>query len=518
MIQSHHQVSRPQGSQNRAWHQTFRWTLTLCLGASLSPGLGIARAGEHPQAAQAPGGLTTVQTRLGPLTLENGYPTKATTAKLYDELDFQRATQAYLWALPAIGFKALYDAQRRTLGTGNGEVLLYQNLKDKAGMLTPNITTLYAFSFWDLASQGALVVEVPAGLTAGGVMDIWQQPITDMGQTGPDKGQGGKYLILPPGSPAVEAPGYRIVRSPSNQVWFGTRGLSPDKAAAEATVRQHRLYSWNQRANPPATPYSSVGGRPWQSAQPANLDYWRLLSELYANEPVAPRDRMMFAMLAPLGVVPGQPFNPDARQKRILAEAAQVGELMARTLAFDKRTPGARVYPGKHWEYAVLFDLNQESPDQKRVQLDERSSWFHEAIGMSVGMQGRTVGFGQVYLEASKDSRGHWLDGGRTYRMRVPANPPVKQFWSITLYDNISRGPLITPQGAADLSSRQPGLVRNADGSVDVVFSPVRPAGVTNWIQTTPGKGWFSYFRFYAPSEAYFDKSWQLSDIESLSP
>jgi hypothetical protein len=152
------------------------------------------------------------------------------------------------------------------------------------------------------------------------------------------------------------------------------------------------------------------------------------------------------------------------------------------------------------------------------VQIDERSSWFYEAIGMSAGMQGRIVGFGQVYLETSKDSQGHWLDGGRTYRMRVPAHPPVKQFWSITLYDNVSRGPLITAQGAADLSSRQPGLVRNADGSVDVVFSPRRPAGVSNWIQTTPGKGWFSYFRFYGPTEAYFNKSWQLNDIEAVQP
>jgi len=190
------------------------------LGSGGWAGVGRAQAAESTPVAPTRGGLSTVNTRLGPLMLENGYPTKATAAKLYDELDFQRATQAYLWALPAIGFKALYDAQRRSLGTANGEVLLFQNLKDKAGMLTPNITTLYAFSFWDLASQGPLVVEVPAGLTAGGVMDIWQQPITDMGQTGPDKGLGGKYLILPPGSPAVEAPGYRIVRSPSNQVWW----------------------------------------------------------------------------------------------------------------------------------------------------------------------------------------------------------------------------------------------------------------------------------------------------------
>ena len=462
---------------------------------------------------------STVNTRqLGALQLVNGYPTAATAQKLYDELDLQRATQAYLWALPAVGFKALYDAQAKTMGVRNGDVLLYRTLKDKAGMLTPNITTLYAFSFWDLAAQGPLVVEVPAGLTAGGVLDIWQQPITDMGQTGPDKGAGGKYLILPPGGPDVVAPGHRIFRSPSNQIWFGTRGLAPDKAVAEATVRQHRLYGWNQRANPPLSRYEEVGGRPWQSAQPADLSYWRLLSELYANEPVAPRDRMMFGLLAPLGLNAGQPFKPDARQARILGEAAQLGDLMARTIAYDKRTPGATVYPDKRWEYAVLFDLNQESPDKRRVQVDERSSWFYEAIGMSVGMQGRVLGFGQVYLEASKDARGQWLDGGRSYRMRVPAGAPVKQFWSITLYDNLTRGPLLTGQGAADLSSRQPDLITNGDGSVDVVFAPVKPAGASNWIQTIPGKGWFAYFRFYGPSEPYFSKTWQLNDIEPLTP
>jgi len=453
-------------------------------------------------------------TRLGVLTLENGYPSAETAKRLYDEMDFQRATQAYLWALPAVGFKALYDAQIKTLGARHGDVMFYRDLKDKAGMLTPNITTLYAFSFWDLAKQGPMVVDVPSGLTAGGVMDIWQQPITDMGQTGPDKGQGGKYLILPPGSPDIDAPDYRIFRSPSNQVWFGTRGLDPDRAVAEATVRNHQIYGWDQRANPASTTYAEVGGRDWQSAQPATLDYWRLLSELYMNEPVAPRDRMMFGMLKPLGIVPGKPFQPDQRQSKILTDAAKVGELMARTIAFDKRYEGATVYPGKRWEYAVLFDLDQEAPDKTRVQFDERSSWFYEAIGMSVGMQGRITGFGQVYLETSKDRDGNWLDGGKTYRMRVEPNPPVKQFWSITLYDNVTRGPLVTDLGAADLSSRKPDLVTNADGSVDVYFGPERPANARNWIKTTSGKGWFPYFRFYAATESYFDKSWQLNDIE----
>ncbi|MFZ4066993.1 MAG: DUF1254 domain-containing protein, partial [Phenylobacterium sp.] len=355
----------------------FKGSLRSALTAGLATGvLAVAACSPAPGKPDAANSASnSVATRLGTLKLENGYPTQATADKLYDEMDFQRATQAYIWALPAVGFKALYDAQAKTLGVKNGEILLFQDLKDKAGMLTPNITTLYAFSFWDLAKDGPLVVEVPAGATAGGVLDIWQQPITDMGQTGPDKGAGGRYLILPPGAAAVQAPGYRIFRSPSNQIWFGTRGLAPDKAVAEATVRQHRLYGWNQRANPPASGYSEVGGRPWQSAQPTDLNYWRLLSELYANEPVAPRDRMMFGMLSPLGLTPGQAFNPDARQARILGEAAQLGDLMARTIAYDKRTPGATVYPGKHWEYAVLFDLDQESPDKRRVQFEERSSW-----------------------------------------------------------------------------------------------------------------------------------------------
>jgi hypothetical protein len=223
---------------------------------------------------------------------------------------------------------------------------------------------------------------------------------------------------------------------------------------------------------------------------------------------------MMFGMLKPLGIEPGKPFDPDARQAKILTDAAKVGDLMARTIAYDKRYEGARVYPGKKWEYAVMFDLDQETPQKDRVQFDERGSWFYEAIGMSVGMQGRVVGFGQVYLETAKDKAGNWLDGGKAYRMRVDPNPPVKQFWSITLYDNVTRGPLVTDQGAADMSSRKEDLIRNADGSVDVYFGPVRPAEATNWIKTTAGKGWFPYFRFYGATEAYFDKSWQLNDIE----
>jgi hypothetical protein len=456
----------------------------------------------------------TVETRIGKLELQVGYPSRETAEKLFDEMDFQRATQAFIWALPVVGFHGLHLAHLKTFGAKDGEVVLYQTLKDKAGMLTPNLTTLYLMSFFNLAETGPMVVEVPAGATAGGFLDVWQRPISDTGQTGPDRGGGAKYLIVPPGSDIMEMRGYIVTRSPTNQVWFAARALDPDRAVAEKIARSHKVYRFSQRDNPPETKFIPVGGKDWVSAQPVGLDYWKYLSDVIQPEPIEARDKMMLGMLVPLGIEKGKPFDPSERQKNILTEAAQVGELMARTNAFDKRMAGATVYPGKHWEYSNMVELNQDN--NYYSQIDERGSWFYEAIGNSVGMQGRTLNFGQVYLEASKDKDGNWLDGGKTYRMKVPANPPVVQFWSFTLYDNVTRGPVVTDQGAADLSSRQE-LAKNADGSIDLYFGPTRPASAQNWVKTIPGKGWFSYFRFYGPKEGYFDKSWQLNDIEPVN-
>src|SRR5262249_18206908 len=130
---------------------------------------------------------TTLESRIGKIDLEVGYPTDASLNKLMDEMDFQRACQLHLWGLPAVGFHGLHQAHLKTFGAADGDIVVYRDLKDKAGMLTPNLTTIYIFSFWDLNKQGPLVVEVPEGATAGGVLDIWQRPVSDLGQTGPDK-------------------------------------------------------------------------------------------------------------------------------------------------------------------------------------------------------------------------------------------------------------------------------------------------------------------------------------------
>jgi hypothetical protein len=188
---------------------------------------------------------------------------------------------------------------------------------------------------------------------------------------------------------------------------------------------------------------------------------------------------------------------------------------MARANAYAKRFPGAIIWPGKHWEYSLfLKETNQEAANH--TQIDERASWFYEAVGVSEGMMGRTVGAGQVYLETSQDTEGRWLDGGKTYRLRVPKDAPVKQFWSITAYDNETR--CFVDTGAYPDRSSRDDIVVNPDGTTDLYFGPSPPVGKPqkNWIKTVPGRGWFTYFRLYAPTQPYFDKSWQLPDIERL--
>ena len=188
---------------------------------------------------------------------------------------------------------------------------------------------------------------------------------------------------------------------------------------------------------------------------------------------------------------------------------------MARANSYAKRFEGARVWKGKHWEKALFISDTDQDLDT-HTQLDERASWFYEAIGVTNGMMGKIVGAGQVYLESQKDGDGNWLDGGKNYKLTVPANAPVKQFWSFTVYDNDDRC-LIDTGEFPDKSSRMD-LVKNDDGSVTLYFGPELPKGAPekNWVKTVPGEGWFTYFRFYAPTQPYFDGTWQLPDIENI--
>ncbi|WP_448093389.1 DUF1254 domain-containing protein [Pseudomonas lini] len=458
----------------------------------------------------------SLDTRIGQVAMEGELPAHESIAKLYAELDFQQATQAYLWALPLVSYAQWQEEFRDKLGAHSGDLMVLNSYEDKLGVITANATTPYILGFVDLNETGPLVIELPPGPTAGGVGDFWQRAIIDMGQTGPDKGKGGKYLILPPGQePPDDADKYYLAKSETMNVLVGFRVLDPDPTKGKTLVDAFKMYPYAKRAEPSNTKLLSPSGKVWSGTQPRDMEYWERLHQIIQKEPVNERDRFYMAMLASLGIEKDKPFKPTEAQRKALEQGAQMGELIAKANTFAKRFPGAQFWPDRQWDMV----LNIAEPSQRVAyydQLWERSAWFYEAVTNTKGMVSKTPGLGQTYLGAYTDSTGSWLDGAKSYRLHVGANPPAKQFWSMTVYDIDSRCLIDNPQRKADLSSRQD-LKKNPDGSVDLYFGPTTPKGFeNNWVQTVPGKHWFSYFRLYAPTEAYFDKSWKLDDITAV--
>ncbi|MBC2716158.1 MAG: DUF1254 domain-containing protein [Desulfobacteraceae bacterium] len=460
----------------------------------------------------------TVQTRIGKLTFshdfENGYPSDETVVKLYDEMDFQRACQAYLWGLPLVSIAEWQHAHEKIFGAGDGDFVIYTTYRDKLGIITANATTPYVFGFANLSKTGPLVLELKPGPNASGISTFWQKAITDVGAMGPDQNKGGKYLILPPGNDMPDVKGYFMVRMPTQNAWFGFRSLEPDFETGLSWIRSMKMYPYTKRRNPPETKFINADNKKWSHVQPRGLVYWEHLSEIINNEVVQTHDRVMMAMLKNLGIEKGKVFKPNDRQKKILIEAALVGEAMAKVNTFDKRFEDVLYRSDAHWKYVMVWDWTHET--EYYHQLDELASYTYEAVGIAKAMDTKEPGIGQAFLSTYKDSNGKWLDGGESYRLHLPQDPPMKQFWSITVYDTDTRCLINNKQQIADRSSRMD-LLKNNDGSVDIYFGPKAPAGKEkNWIPTVPDKGWFTYLRLYAPTEPYFERSWKLPDIEKV--
>jgi hypothetical protein len=452
-----------------------------------------------------------IETHIGRLEFThdfaNGFPTDETVEKLYDERDFQRACQAYLWSLPAVSFASWQRGVTKGLGARNGQMVAILSYESRRGVLTANATTPYYLGFADLSS-GPLVMQIPPSGARGGISDAWQNNI-------PDSEAPAKYLVLAPGQKVpADVAGYAVRHSPTFNIFFGVRLTDADPEKAKQVLPQLKLYPYAQRNNPPKMEILDAGTKAWSGEPPRGMEYWERLDDVIQREPVEPRDIFFHAMLRPLGLEKGKPFKPDARQTKILTDAALVGEAMAKANTADRRFAGVRYRSGSHWDFALQLDA--DNPGAFWNLLDERASWFYEAVGAGPAMAPKRPGPSSAYLSAYKDKAARWLDGGASYRLSVPPNPPVKLFWSVTVYDVDTRALILNEQKIADRSSRMD-LRKNDDGSVDIHCGPTAPAGFEkNWIPTVPGKNWFAFFRFYEPTEAYFDRSWPLPDFEQV--
>lgn len=466
-------------------------------------------------------GTAVVIPQIGPLDFELGMPTPGAVEKLYEALDFQRAVQGYLWAIPTVGMESARQMLVDNAGARSGDLVLVAGYRDVSVMLGSNVTTPYVFAWLDL-SRGPLVIDYPAGATAGSLIDWWDRPLSDVGASGPDGGKGAILVVTGPqhAAPTDILAGARLLRSRTNKVLMFCRGLDGDPDKVEAVFTKARIHALGATASrePASLLKFKSEGELTSMAHPKGLAYWHSLARALDGEPVEDRDRFFAASLEPLGITYDGSFSPNDRQAGLLERAAFLGEAMAKANAFSKRIPGMRYREDTHWERLIPQDFDNEQDVPGGSLLDERTAFYYEVTGTSAAVLSKTPGMGSAYLTAYRDRRGRPFDGGETYRLRVPANVPAKLFWSITLYDTQTRGLIQNAQQIVDRSSRQ-ALKAGADGSVEIVMGPRAPQGFEqNWIPTTPGRAWYAYFRLFGPLEPYFERSWRLPDIEGQSP
>jgi len=458
-----------------------------------------------------------VETRLGTLIFFDGFPDKPTVEKIYDNLDFQRAVQAYLLALAPVNMAGLREGLLE-VGPANVTIPTFEsNLNARSIFLTPNATTPYTW-IWINLHDGPLVVEVPP-MVLGMIDDFWFKYVTDIGIVGPDKGKGGKYLLLPPGYEGKVPIGYMVVKVPTFESILVWRNMPLEGGLMAAIERLHkttRIYPLSQAANPPANTFVNVSDRAFSTVAPADYRFWELLNYVVQNEPVASLDPVSLGFFAAIGIEKGKPFAPDERMKKILHEAAAVGDATARTLTYQSRIPEAFYYPNSTWRQWLGGYKFESQPGV--AYLDAAAFFYFYATGVTPAMEAKMVGKGSQYAVGIVDSNGNALDGGKNYRLHLLPNVPAKDFWSAIVYDNQTRSMLQTDQEFPQVSSLDKGVVTNKDGSVDVYFGPKAPEGKEhNWIQTIPGKGWNMLFRLYGPLEPWFDKTWRLGEIELIN-
>lgn len=294
-------------------------------------------------AAMGAGAQTTtpnsVETRIGTLAFEKGFPTEDTKRKVFDEIDYQRAVQAYLWAYPAVSFQSILMETKRALGADLEDLVIADNFADAKGVwLTANDTTIYALSNIDLGKHGPVVVDIPPGAIVGMIEDFWQRSISDVGLPGADGDKGGKFLLVPPAYKGeVPSAGYHVIKAPLHNYNAMVRGIivNNDKDAAVQNVQRVKVYPWSERANPKPNKFVSMSGAAMNTLPPQGLEFWSRLAAFVDNNPVLERDLFYMGMLKPLGIEKGKPFKPDARQRGILDDAARIGDAMGRVMLFD---------------------------------------------------------------------------------------------------------------------------------------------------------------------------------------
>ena len=436
-----------------------------------------------------------------------------------DRLIRNRGIEAVIWGMPAVNYDRMLQEMLAKTQARENEIVFWSRPVDwKNQTLTPNPDAIYLMTFVNTKEVGPVVIEIPpadGGSLNGNIVTLWQMPLEDAGPSGADRGKGGKYLFLPPGYskkiPVGYIPlhsdtftGYALLRS--NLISHG----DADVAKSAAYGKRIKVYPLSKAGAPPPTKFTDAAEIVFDSTIQYDLRFFQSLDRIIQTEPWIDRDRVMIDILRSIGIEKGKPFKPDARMEGLLGSAiAEAHGLIEQR--YDKGF--IPYFPATHWASPAVPSLVEAmqsgfaSPDSYPV--DARGLTYSFAY---IGI--KRLGAGQFYLLAIKDKAGQNFEGSHLYRLRVPPNAPVTQYWSLTAYDRQTHA-LLKNLSRASRSSQT--AQKNADGSVDLYIGPKAPAGQEgNWIPTDPARGFEFLFRFYGPEKALFDRTWKLADIERI--
>jgi len=495
-----------------------------------------------------------LSTPIGTLKFNDGAPDAKTTQLLYDNLDLVHAQNVFLNTYQGASLYAMNEGFK-SIGVEDNSCVIFENLMNsKSLFLTPNADAIYFLAFIDL-TKGPMVLEVPP-MTLGLIDDMWFRWVTDAGVPGPDRGEGGKYLILPPDySGPLPEDGFFLCQSRTNKVGYFSRAfmINNDPKPVVATIKETmKIYPYTPGGygtsiaealegkvklakNPPipAMKFVDGTGKSFNTIPPSDYTFYEVLNKVVQAEPLGSLDPELMGQIASIGIVKGKDFAPDARMKKILTDAANLGNATARMLNMSPReSEGFNYYEGSNWTNMLFVGgYNFETPPPMVTKegikpfpptgartLNSRTLFFNGYTGITPAMCMRITGIGSQYLLATKDANDDYFDGSKTYKVVLPPNIPEANFWSLILYDNQTRSMLQTDQAypkVGSLDHPMPKAVAEADGSTIIYISPTQPEGIGrgNWIQSDPKKGYFACLRLYSPLEPFFDKSWRPSEI-----
>ena len=485
----------------------LRVTLTAALLVAIAACSKPSQKAEAPEPAAAEPSPSAAPS---PRTAEDG--------SIADRMSHHRAVDAVVWAMPLMNFKFFRDALVRA-GVGPNDVGYFSKIQDwKFQTATPNNTTPYILAHWTV-KDGPIVVEIPPSTPDVGIfgtlLDAWQRPLEDVGAAGRDRGRGAKYLLLPEGYTGPLLPDALVYRQRTQSGFAGLRPIIADSspeslAKAVELVRKVKIYPLGQK---PKTKYVDLYGELLEMTPVLDENIYAHIHEMIEEEPVEPYNLAMMGLLANIGIKKGEPFRPSAQQRAVYAKAAP--EALEYMIDQYHRVLNPPYYEGKMWSTLVPpgareTDFSWEFPSYFDYHV--RGAVFY-AIITSV----KNYGAATYYLDLAETPDGEWLDGGKSYKLVMPPDIPVRDFWAITAYD-LETASYVRNVDRSSIDSNMEDVQVNEDGSVDIYLGPDAPEGKeSNWLPTDPNRRFFLLFRAYGPEPGIFDaENFQLNDIERL--